>query len=562
MILLHPYNIFMLALSASSASITTVDASNIFTPVATKREQHLASDKVSCNIVRRTADGRADEFSCATDDHITFQLKGDVEALIDRSINRRSGPRIAVPSSIVGDDGTTINVDCDNISPCISIYPSEAAAVSPTRLTGEKKALIIRIVDSKNAAPEASAEELYQYFFKKKERYPSAAEVFTGCSNNQFTIVPATWSTTGDDVKNGVITMTIPSDVTCVVPWDFEDEVRSKLANYEIEYTYLMMVSPLSADWTLGRDKCPPSSSSDEWSGYATGDFETHYNGRKSKLEDRHSIIVHEIGHNLGLGHSGWDYDRDEIDEDSERYDDVTCTMGASSYLDETKRRCFNAAKTYYLGWFSEHAKDVAPKLEDFRGTLVSVNDVVQKKHSPGQLVTVRIVSKQSKTADLFMMYNLMEGVNDSDYYEDTFDKKVVIVSQDETYDQSWIRAALLEGETYEKTNWDGTMETLRVEVCSITQGDPDTVSVSVSLGGVKGAGCKDTNQPTSQPVSQPTNQPEDMCTALTENRPCKQAKCAWVKKKCVTCATIPKRGKCKKKKCRWNKKRKCFPRK
>jgi len=561
MILLHPYNIFMLALSASSASITTVDASSIFTtPAATKREQHLTSDKVSCTIERRTVDGIADNFHCITDDHITFQLKGDVEALIDRSINRRSGPRIAVPSSIIGDDGETINIDCDKISPCISIYPSkaEAAAVSSTRLTGEKKALIIRIVDSKNAAPEASAKELYKYFFKKNEIYPSAAEVFTGCSNNQFTIVPATWSTTGDDVNNGVITMDIPIDVTCMLPWKFESAVYSKLENYEIDYTYLMMVSPISADWTLGEGSCPPKSSSDEWSGYATGNYETHYNGRKSKLENRNSIIVHEVGHNLGLAHSGWDYDKDGVDEESERYDDVTCTMGASVYLEENKKRCFNAAKTYYLGWFSEHAKDITPKLEDFRGTLVSVNDVVQKKQSPEQLVTVRIVSKQSRTPDLFMMYNLMEGVNDSDYYEDTFDKKVVIVSQDESYDQSWIRAALLEGETYEKTNWDGTKETLRVEVCSITQGDPDTVSVSVSLGGIKGAGCKYTNQPTSQP----NKQPEDMCTTLTKKRPCKQAKCAWNKKKCVACATITRKGKCRKRKCRWNKKRKCFPRK
>lgn len=75
------------------------------------------------------------------------------------------------------------------------------------------------------------------------------AEVFTGCSNNQFTIVPATWSTTGDDVNNGVITMDIPIDVTCMLPWKFESAVYSKLENYEIDYTYLMMVSPISGKW-------------------------------------------------------------------------------------------------------------------------------------------------------------------------------------------------------------------------------------------------------------------------------------------------------------------------
>ena len=77
---------------------------------------------------------------------------------------------------------------------------------------------------------------------------------------------------------------------------------------------------------------------------------------------------------------------------------------------------------------------------------------------SPGQLVTVHIVAPQV-IDHLFMMYNLMEGVNDLDYYEDTFDKKIVILSQKYFSAQSWIRAALSEGETYTKSNWGGMLE-------------------------------------------------------------------------------------------------------
>lgn len=182
--------------------------------------------------------------------------------------------------------------------------------------------------------------------------------------------------------------------------------------------------------------------------------------------------------------------------------------MGASYFLG-TGRKCYNAAKTHYLGWFSDYAKTITPTMGAFEGTLVSVNDVVEDKNSPGQWVTIRLTAPETEN-DLFMMYYLTEGVNgfELDYYDDTFNKKVVIVSQTRRYGRSWIEAYLSAGETHRVPNWDSTGNTLKVKVCSINPGDPDTDVVHVNVNGVNSGTCGSTPAPTPFDNSKPTPAP------------------------------------------------------
>lgn len=54
-----------------------------------------------------------------------------------------------------------------------------------------------------------------------------------------------------------------------------------------------------------------------------------------------YSIQMHELGHNIGLSHSG---------EGSCEYADTSGIMGYSYRLDDSPKMCFNGAKNWQLG--------------------------------------------------------------------------------------------------------------------------------------------------------------------------------------------------------------------
>jgi len=51
---------------------------------------------------------------------------------------------------------------------------------------------------------------------------------------------------------------------------------------------------------------------------------------------------MHEVGHNLRLGHST---------EGAEEYKDESCIMG-SGFLDDGVLLCYNGAQSWQLGWY------------------------------------------------------------------------------------------------------------------------------------------------------------------------------------------------------------------
>ena len=167
------------------------------------------------------------------------------------------------------------------------------------------------------------------------------------------------------------------------------------------------------------------------------------------------------------MGHSGSDYNRNGVfDDDEEEYDDPTCQMGGEyGWLVRYGEKCFNAAKTFYLGWFSNYHGFATPKSSSFSGTLVGVNDAANDEISSGQYVTVKI--SDSGATDLFMMYNRVEGVNsflENLYYRN----KVVVVEQSQEDEQSWVKAVLDKGDTYTQSNWGGSGRALKIKVSSI----------------------------------------------------------------------------------------------
>jgi len=81
-------------------------------------------------------------------------------------------------------------------------------------------------------------------------------------------------------------------------------------------------------------------------------------------------------------------------------------------------------------------------------------------------------------------MYNRVEGVNKffkDSYYRD----KVVIVEQNGAGRQSWVKSVLDQGETYTQSNWARTGKSLKIKVCSMSSGTPDTAVVGIWLDGI-----------------------------------------------------------------------------
>ena len=149
--------------------------------------------------------------------------------------------------------------------------------------------------------------------------------------------------------------------------------------------------------------------------------------------------------------------------DDGEEYSDPSCTMGGEFAFAGDGRKCFNAAKTYYLGWYSDYHGEVTPTSSSFSGELVGINDAGNDEISSTQYVAVKI--SDSDATDLFLMYNRIEGVNrflQDVYYED----KIVVVEQSDEGEQSWVVAVLDQGDTYSQANWAGTGNSLEIKVC------------------------------------------------------------------------------------------------
>ena len=64
-------------------------------------------------------------------------------------------------------------------------------------------------------------------------------------------------------------------------------------------------------------------------------------------------VLVHELGHNFGLAHSGG--------LDGKTYTDHTGMMGNPLYSDDVGRMCYNAAKSWQIGWYDDRKIQLNP---------------------------------------------------------------------------------------------------------------------------------------------------------------------------------------------------------
>lgn len=150
-------------------------------------------------------------------------------------------------------------------------------------------------------------------------------------------------------------------------------------------------------------------------------------------------VQMHELGHNFGLAHSGG--------LNRQTYTDHTCLMGNPLYSDEVGRMCFNPAKNFQLGWYSDKVNivDITRPAFVHDQTLVGIANY----QSAGQHNVV-IKLETNAANDLFVGFNRATGINSQN---DEADNEVTVVQVNNgngvSYSQSFLLATLKQGESY-----------------------------------------------------------------------------------------------------------------
>lgn len=200
------------------------------------------------------------------------------------------------------------------------------------------------------------------------------------------------------NIVDGVLEVTIPHTIydettfvnqTAAVVEGWVTEVVAGLGIQWFTFSHVMYVVPESTDFSTGDF---------EAAGYAyVGWYLSVFDGQ---FTADLWLIIHEVGHNMGLQHSGI-LPGTGVSE----FGDLACYMGSNStFNDEGPKMCFNGPKSYYLNWYSDRHADIDPS-KVWEGKLVGIDDYLNGQTIEGEHYVI------AKVGYLFLLYNRAEGV-------------------------------------------------------------------------------------------------------------------------------------------------------
>lgn len=173
-------------------------------------------------------------------------------------------------------------------------------------------------------------------------------------------------------------------------------------------------------------------------------------------------------------------------------------SSGSHLWDSDAPSMCFNAAKSWFLGWYSEPDKDghvlVEPKLGNWEGRLTGIDAYLNNENYNDEdyKVVLKIQTDEEESSDypdLYVMYNRKQGINSE---VQGFADKVTIVSQyREAGAQSWVEGSLdasAGSNFFRQSNFDNTGLDLIIQVCYIIEDNPypDYAKVIVYLDNEK----------------------------------------------------------------------------
>eukprot|EP00547_Thalassionema_nitzschioides_P007125 CAMPEP_0194213942 /NCGR_PEP_ID=MMETSP0156-20130528/14882_1 /TAXON_ID=33649 /ORGANISM="Thalassionema nitzschioides, Strain L26-B" /LENGTH=981 /DNA_ID=CAMNT_0038942091 /DNA_START=51 /DNA_END=2996 /DNA_ORIENTATION=+ len=384
------------------------------------------------------------------------------------------------PSSTISKDGIMIPPGSEyTLGTIVHHHYQESLSSSDQRklsLYGERlgtrRALVVRIVNGNNGSPVEttwSQAHLSDEIFGVSGDPVNMKSQFEACSAGAMTVEPVSHSS----VTDGVITVNIDVALT-------GGDISGDQANAVVTELESIFGAPLE-DYVDHVLICNPP-------GSYFGAAWAHINGMLSTYNDnvcpQVTFNMHEVGHNLGLFHSS----------ENGEYDDQSGLMGFSYNNEDDKQMCFNAAKSWQLGWYDAPSRRVTFHTA-WSGTIVGVAE-----YALSTLSVLIKIPQEATGNNYYINFNRAVGMNADT--QDGIDQVLITSSRWDPYGDnvsdlagySYLKAKLSAGESYTIANFNNKPGlTLTVDVHAIDLSTtPATADLSIELTCASNSDCDD----------------------------------------------------------------------
>eukprot|EP00526_Cylindrotheca_closterium_P008389 CAMPEP_0113624610 /NCGR_PEP_ID=MMETSP0017_2-20120614/12694_1 /TAXON_ID=2856 /ORGANISM="Cylindrotheca closterium" /LENGTH=850 /DNA_ID=CAMNT_0000534661 /DNA_START=60 /DNA_END=2612 /DNA_ORIENTATION=+ /assembly_acc=CAM_ASM_000147 len=370
-------------------------------------------------------------------------------------------------------------------------------------ITGAKTVLVVR-VQATDATTTSTAAQLGNFVFGDDGSTLNLKVQTAACSHNQVTINKATARTgSTTSIANGIVT--IP--VSIATSAGETTMINTITTNIKIEFG-VSAVSDL-ADYAM---YCfPPGTMATDAVAYAVlNGFLSFYNDEACTYP---SAQIHEIGHNYNMGHSS---------DSAQEYGDKSGLMGFSYKYTDIPYMCFNAAKSWQLGWYTSKAVSITPSSSSATYSTPLAGVVDYSTTSNKVLIEIQ---QTSSTTFYYINYNRATGINvDTQEGADS----VMLVSKDTSVESnvSMNLAILSSGQSHTLSDFNGvTGETLTITFTSLANNE---ANVDIVLSGFPvGPTTTPSVQPSITPSRTPSRAPSTLPSTIPSNSPSGSASAA-----------------------------------
>uniref|UniRef100_A0A7S3QHF5 Peptidase M11 gametolysin domain-containing protein n=1 Tax=Chaetoceros debilis TaxID=122233 RepID=A0A7S3QHF5_9STRA len=368
---------------------------------------------------------------------------------------------------------------------------------------GDSPTLVIKTIDTSGRTVPQTIQELSNNVFgPESEDAINARNQFFACSAGKFDLSPGNFGHEDNpDHTPGVIEVNI--DISLV--GQTQSAIRSAILT--AANAKLGLSLPGQYEFTLYTiEDCDGCG----WAAYAY--YNSHLSMYRKNYASYPAVVLHELGHNFGLGHSG----------ETVTYDDHSCLMGNPLFGFDLAKMCYNAAKSWQIGWYADAEVDYKPTVignESWTGQLVGV---AQYSHADrdGRPVTLRIDS--GSTNDYFINFNRKIGMTSQNKEGSDL---VNVYEQDgngeSTGNASKILKNLNEGDEWTKANFGNSGKTLSIKVNEIVLGDESIIGyadVTICLGTCNFGSPSISPSPTDAPSGSSSLRPTLISSSPTGN--------------------------------------------